>query len=84
MRIELLAFSFLSFFLLGIGYVTQQLMMATSTTKYIKGNDEEERRIDKPDKNTLILLNEQRISRNNRQCQLITTDSQRKKRCQTK
>jgi hypothetical protein len=44
-------------------------MMATGTTKYSKGNNEEERKIDKPDKNTLSLLNEQSISRNNRQCQ---------------
>jgi len=43
--------------------------MATGTTKYRKGNNEEERKIDKPDKNTLRLLNEQSISRNNRQCQ---------------
>jgi len=77
MRIELLAFFFSFILLVGhrLCHATTY-MMATSTTKYIKGNDEEERRIDKPDKNTLILLNEQRISRNNRQCQLITTDSQ--------
>ncbi len=60
--------SFLSFFLLGISNVTQQLTMATDTRKYTKDNNEEKRKIDKPDRNTLSLLNEQSNSGNNRQC----------------
>jgi hypothetical protein len=79
-RVELSIFSFLSFSLVGIGDVTQQLTMAIGTTMYTKANNEEKKKkIDKPDKNTLSLLNEQSISRNNRQCQQITTSNQRKK-----
>ncbi len=58
--------------------------MGTPTSKSSKGNNIEERKIDKPDKNTLSLLNEQSISRNTHQCRQITTDNQRKKRCQMK
>jgi hypothetical protein len=54
--------------LLGISNVTQQLTMATDTRKYTKDNNEEKRKIDKPDRNTLSLLNEQSNSGNNRQC----------------
>jgi hypothetical protein len=54
--------------------------MATATTLYTKENNEEEKKIDKPDKNTLSLLNEQSNSGNNRQCRQITTDREKERK----